>query len=169
MDGTNHLLSSIFALLLLTFVLIALIGFGLMVLIKRLLNRPAGATYDQAFLQNVDKAIERLGQATQHHVEVNAVLALTERLNNDPALMRNLAEHSRQVVAAALMLRVNSFAAQLKHAQQKLEDARQAATNYGGQAWLSDVTRLEALCTTLMQQLQTANDAVQSFNRPRAV
>lgn len=113
----------------------------------------------------VNEAIEQLDKTIRHHMEVNAILALMDTFEDRPELTSQLATYSRQTVAATLLYRVNSLAAQLKTAGDQLTKARQGqggdSTYFG--VYDDRVKRLEPIVTALTQQLQAAHRAVEAF------
>jgi hypothetical protein len=115
----------------------------------------------------LDDAIKRFGQAVQHHVEVNAVLALTEQFQSDPNLLPKLSEYSRQAVSAALLYRVDQIGHDIVAVQEELSRARMSLAR-NVEATTSDYYRgrvdgIEALLAHLRAELAEANAAVQEF------
>lgn len=143
----------------------AIVAVVLLAMIVIILRR---ALCNRGLVGNVEGAIKRLTDASTHHIEVNAVLALTKDLNHDPDLLQKLEPYSRTIVAAALLHRVNSLGNDLREAQQVLSEDREQLARYGG-SYKSDVQRGEALVADLHSQLDQAHAAVEAFTGPVAV
>lgn len=109
-------------------------------------------TSGQRIARSIDDAVERLGTATRHFTEVNAVLALTEQFQDRPDLVAKLNEYSRQTVAAALMTRINGVASDIKTVQSELaHDRKMVAQSYTSHQ--ADVNRNEQMLLHLEQEL----------------
>ena len=117
-------------------------------------------TSGQRMAKSIDDAIERLGAATRHFTEVNAVLALTEQFQDRPELMQRLSEFSSQTIAAALMVRINGVASDIKMAQAQLSRHRKGALD-GYSTYPAAVARDEQMLQHLHQEL----DALHALNR----
>jgi hypothetical protein len=115
----------------------------------------------------IDDAIERFGQAAQHHAEVNAVLALTQQFQSDPDLLARLPEYSREVVAAALLFRVNTIGNDIKQVQMELSRARASRASSAGSTvmephYRGSVENIEQQLEHLLAELAEAHAAVQA-------
>lgn len=133
------------------------------VIVAIALLRPQSA----ALQKSIGDAIEHLGAAVQHHVEVNAVLALTRQFESDPGRIEQLGNYSRQTVAAALAYHVDSLGSQLKVAEDQLSSARSdlAKATLSDTNWYQDRCDIkEGLVDDLHSRLAKANDAIQQFS-----
>ena len=117
---------------------------------------------------HVDEATQKLRAAAAHYGDVNAVAELTKQIKNNPELMQDLSVYPRQVVAAALVHRVNAIGSDLGTAQRELSDERRLLAEYGSYHQ-KDVDRLEELVKHLLEELHQASAAADEFNSLRAV
>ena len=129
-------------------------------------RKPAQPT--NTIATEIIEATVRLGQEVQHHVEVNAVLALVEDFHNNPQLLANLSEYSQQVLGAALLLRVNALGNDIQVTAGCLSSARNDMAHgyYGAD---KRAARLSADLTELYEELDAANRAVRQLGGLRAV
>jgi hypothetical protein len=148
------------------YVIIGLLAVGVIVLLMQL-ARSRSNRADVAAAREIDQAIERLGEATQHHVQVNAVLALTEQFQQRPELINRLGEYSRQVVAAAIMTRINGIANDIKVVQGVLSQNEKSVAN--GYAGHTSIKRNKAKLAELQADLEAMNTLAQQFAPLRAV
>ena len=119
-------------------------------------------TSSQRIAKSIDDAVERLGAATRHHTEVNAVLALAEQFEHRPDLVERLSEFSSQTVAAALMVRINGVASDIKTVQSELaQDRRMVAKGYTGHQ--GRVNRNEQMLQHLHQELEALHELSRRF------
>ncbi len=127
--------------------------------ILRYLDRKGSKQPDQAvidaFTGAVDQSLQKLAKDTKHYVAVNAVLALTEQFTDDPELIPRLVQYSDQVVAAAMLYRINSLGEQYRMIMKHLEGARSDQTKYG-KSYEGNVRRLEQLEADVSSQLSAA-------------
>jgi hypothetical protein len=150
--------------------LIAIIALLLAILVRLWVS--SGPRRDEAAVAVLNEATERFAAAATHHAEVNAVLALTQTLEDRPDLLRRLPEYSREAWGAALLHHVNTLGNDLKMVRTELSRARSYAAHNASNPMLNyqaDVDRLEGIEFHLMEQMGLANGAVQTFNAPRAV
>ena len=119
--------------------------------VVRLYRRPS-----DAFVTNVESALQRMGEGVQHYVQVNAVLALTANFENNPQLVHNLSGYSDQVVAAALAYRLDSLGGQLKSAMAQLKHKRKDQCEFGS-VYNRDVQRLEEIVAELQTQMDSVH------------
>jgi hypothetical protein len=123
--------------------------------------RGAGKYASAAVTQAIDAAVERLDTAIRHHVDVVAVLEAARQFTGEPDLPQHLSAYSDQVVAAALMYRVNTLAAQYQTAIGQLSMAREEHGRVGGSDLARRVSQRQALVDEILGQLQQARaDAV---------
>jgi len=129
-------------------------------------NKRIGAV---GIVETIDEAVTRFDGAIRHHTEVNAVIALTEAVGRHPELIDNLQAYSHDVVAAALINRLNSlgndYAETLSNLSERRRRQSQSPTTFGAQ----DVVRLENEAIRLEQQMMEANNAVMAFTRLQPV
>jgi len=141
------------------------IGWGIMILLVLMIalamifrpKKKAEPDYVSMIVAAIDQATENLSQSVQHYTHVNAVLALTETFTDQPELLDRLSGYSKQVVAAALMYRVNELGEDLRVAQ----DSLSYAERYPHYAVTIKARR--ASVDRLITELQEANTAVQEF------
>lgn len=117
------------------------------------------------FRRTTNEQLEALSRGVQHHIEVNAVLALTESFTEDQELLKRLSEYSQAVCGAALLHRVNSLGSDLKKVEETLSTFRNRQANSAAPNWKNDVERCEQLANQLREELEEANNAVQEFDR----
>lgn len=118
--------------------------------------------YGSRVTQSIEEAVKNLGIATRHYTEVQAVLALTEQFQNHPDLAAKLNEYSRQTVASALMVRINSVAADIKMVQTKLSEHRKWLAD-GYTSYQAKVTRDEQMLKHLHQELEALHELNRRF------
>jgi flagellar basal body-associated protein FliL len=108
--------------------------------------------------EEIEQAVDRLGEAAKQHAEVIAIMALTENL--DSGQLNKLAEYSNHVVISALMFRVNSLGSDIETVQTALSRSRlMVATGYPSQK--ASVEAHEQTLDELFGKLERANDAVE--------
>lgn len=113
------------------------------------------------------KPLKELMAGFTHHVEVEAVLALVTAIESRPELKINLAQHSQQIVDAALAHRVNTLGACLQKIGDELVRQRGylASTSTGRtltyKGYANHVAALEAQQTEVRLQLDTLNGVIQ--------
>lgn len=118
---------------------------------------------DQRSVQVINEAVERLSQATVHHVEVNAVLALTQQFRARPELLASLSDYSRELVGAALLARVNALGNDVSVVVKQLSvEERRVANGYTSHQ--ADVARLSARRDELLAEIVAADQAIQEFS-----
>lgn len=118
--------------------------------------------YGHHYALEINEAIARLGEATQHYTTVNAVLALTEQFQERPELMEKLTEYSRQVVAAALLTRANGIANDIKVVQRELSQDERNLAQYGTH-YQQDVRRNRTRLAELQLDLDAVHAATEMF------
>lgn len=148
--------------------IVELVIVGLLAAIAGLLSVVVMSTYlrakypDFRLAEKLDEATERFGQAVQHYASVNVVLGLLEELETHPDLMDRLSEYSRDVVAAALLARVNDLGGQLRVVQGYLT-SEEAEVALGYTSHQRDVKRLTTRIEELTAELLGAQAAVERF------
>lgn len=112
--------------------------------------------------------LKELMASFKHHVAVEAVLTLVTEIESRPELRVNLAQHSQQVVDAALAHQVNALAACLQKIQAELVRQRGylASTNASTAPcahgdYSGNVKALEAQQAEVQSQLDTLNSIIQ--------
>jgi F0F1-type ATP synthase membrane subunit b/b' len=123
---------------------------------------------------SISNALEQLDEAARAHVQVTTVISLVEAMHENPQLIDNITPYTRDVMAAALVNKVNTLAASLQDAETKLARARKSYAFYAGDVMSSSaygrqVSVLENLAAELQTKLEEAVTASQTFNRPRVV
>lgn len=138
-------------------VLLVVIAVGVIALLRRPRNLIA-----------VDPApLKELMANFTHHVEVDAVLALVNRIASQPELKIGLAEYGQQVVDAALAYRMNALASSLKEINDNITQQRgylaSTSTSYATthRQYTNNVAALEAQATAVQSQLNTLNGIIQ--------
>ena len=113
------------------------------------------------------KPLKELMAGFKHHVEVEAVLALVTEIASRPELKINLAQHSQQIVDAALAHRVNMLGASLQKIGTELARERGSLASTDATMTLTyrdhstNVAALEAQQTEVQRQLDTLNGVIQ--------
>jgi hypothetical protein len=118
--------------------------------------------YGSRVTQSIEEAVKNLGTATRHYTEVQAVLALTEQFQNRPDLAAKLNEYSRQTVAAALMVRINGVASDIKTVQSELTHHRMMLAK-GHNSFQTNVNRAEQMLQRLQQELESLYELNRRF------
>lgn len=150
MDYTDFLLNIIAVALLLISISLGLV------------YRALRDTNGQRMAKSIDDAIERLGNATRHYTEIQAILALTEQFQDRPDLMQQLSEFSSQTVAAALMVRINGVSNDIKMAQAQLSNHRKGVLE-GYSTYPAAVKRDEQMLLGLEQELARLHELNRRF------
>lgn len=121
----------------------------------------------KATVGGLDDALDHLNQEAKHYVQVNAVLALVEQFEERPELIANLQDYSRQVVAAALLTRVNAIGNDIKVAQRELSEREK---QYANQLIdISTVNTQKQRVDELYKQLHAADQVAQQYRALRSV
>lgn len=115
------------------------------------------------FTRPINATIERLGEATRHYTEVNAILALTEQFKSRPDLVERLNEFGDQTVAAALMVRMNGVANDIKVTQTELTRWRKKVAEGYANSYQKRITEAEQQLKHLQEELEMLAD----INRQR--
>lgn len=123
----------------------------------------------QGFENAIEQALSRLSDGVKHHVEVSAVLAILDKFDGRPELIERLAAYSDQVVAAALLFRINNAAANLKRVLEDLHTMRGLlAGDTTSQYYQRQIRDLEEARETLTEQLFAAHQEAQTFSSRHA-
>lgn len=135
----------------------------LVLLVYRL--RPAS---QERIANTIRAAFDDVTKASTAHLQANAVLALVDQFVARPEVAANLAEYSRQLVAAAITTRINATAADIKTVSQQLSAERKdVAAGYSSHR--PRVKECEAMLEHLQQQLNALYELGQNFGLPRMV
>lgn len=120
-------------------------------------------------VDEINAAIKQLGDTTKHYVQVNAVLAMTESFADNPQLLLQLRGYSDQVVAAALLTRVNGLGQQIEVTQSNLNSCESNLARVGAHHGKTRVDELTNRLNHLLKELESANQMVADFRTIRAV
>lgn len=150
LTGTETLLSSLAVVAVVTIVI------TLMVIAHRLRNLGS-----YRLEGTIDQAVARLGQATQHYVEVNAILALVDQFEERPELMTRLGEYSRQVVAACILQQLNTVSSTIKAVHIKRSTYEKNRASFGG--YVTDINRCNEELKRLKGELTALEKAAEQY------
>lgn len=118
-------------------------------------ERPVEATI-RAALREMDAAI-------RHHVTVNAVVSSIAQLRERPEAIEQLISYPRDVVAAAMLYRINCLGEQQRAACDRLTVLRSCQLGAEGSNFDADVRRVGTLVETLGQELAAARAAAEQL------
>ncbi len=93
-----------------------IIGFAAATIVLR---KTAGNTARE-LTAGTDQAIERVNTAINQFADVRAVVELSNKLHEDPSVVQDLGKYADDMVASALVLRLNGLNESLKVAQKSL-------------------------------------------------
>lgn len=106
----------------------------------------------------IDEAITRLGQATQHYVDVNAVVAMVRQLDEHPDALELIKSYPESVRAAAWLHCINTLGSSLQEAQSQLAQKNKMRGQFGG-TWEGDVKRAQRYVDDIRAKLDAAVSA----------
>lgn len=142
------------------YVLLALIGFVAIMLIVLALGQRRQKSPSFITAQILE-ATEAFGKAVQNHAKVNEVVALMEKFQSRPELIRNLNEFSQQLVVAAFLQRIDTLSGSLASLEERLAEQRLKAARWP--SYREEVQRLEETLPQVRAELEDANRAAQQF------
>ncbi len=137
---------------------IAVILLLLLIAVLAVLHEQRHTTWMARFDSDVDRALERIGKATQHYAEVAAAVAYLDQVQGKPELIAKLGEYSRQAVAACLLQRMAILSETIKAVQQRL----QYSEDMLAQGYTSHRDKA-ATCRKQLAQLQADQQALQQL------
>lgn len=135
---------------------VLLFGIFVAVIVMIFQNRPSIV---RSRLDNdVDRALKRLGKATEMHAEVAGAVAYLDQIQARPELIANLGEYSRQALAASLMQRLAILAGTAKAVQAELSKAEANRAKYG-----NTYASQAKICREQLTQLEKDQQALQQL------
>lgn len=156
------------------YVIAGFLGFISIILLVVAYRLRPGYTYfiGLNLISEFRKAFSELETATRAHVQVNAVLALLDEFQNRPEVIENLAEYSRQSVAAAITQQINSTASDIATVSEKLSTHRENLAGCKHEIdrsnYQKQVNYAESMLDRLQRKLEVLYSLSQNFDLLRS-
>jgi len=117
--------------------------------------------------ERLQQMLDQLDTKLAQHLNITAVLRLVDQLAERPEVLPQLNGYSREVFAAALLLRVNILSSDIQTTQHYLTSARRTEAERGSH-YRANTVRLENLLADQMAQLMAAQQAAEEFGATTA-